>query len=280
MIRLLLPVFSVLVALAAMTPAMAQPLPLEQYLYRGRAIPMYGRANSEMAAKLLDAARQTRLAERMADLAERSLRLKTNLSVGVGSCGNANAFFDRQNRSIIFCLELIEMIATGARQDQAFAANLDRAAFGKLVDGAIWGIYLHELAHAVIHINEIPITGREEDVADQFMLYFAAKYLEPYQVSVIVPTLWFFKLLAANQSAAWASPDSARRLLADEHSLSEQRIFSVACWALGAPNLQGDAAARFVGLPTERAERCQQEYATLDHGMRARFNKYLKLGNR
>ncbi|NCY10198.1 MAG: hypothetical protein EBX38_07420, partial [Actinobacteria bacterium] len=48
------------------------------------------------------------------------------------------------------------------------------------------GIYLHELAHALIDINQINITGREEDVADQFAVYFSMKYLEPRGARVIL----------------------------------------------------------------------------------------------
>ncbi|TWO71454.1 hypothetical protein FN976_11095 [Caenimonas sedimenti] len=63
--------------------------------------------------------------------------------------------------------------------------------------------------------------------------------------------------------------------MADEHSLDGQRIYNLACWALGAEPGRGQSAARFVGLPVERAERCGAEYARLEEGMRARFKKYI-----
>jgi hypothetical protein len=253
------------------------PLPFEQLLYKGRAVPFYGNPTSELQSKLIGVLRQSRLAERMAELTQASLHLRRDLNVGFASCGAPNAFYDRERSGVVFCLELIELMAKLAQGDGDFAMKLDRANFSKLIDGAVWGIFLHELGHAVIDIDRVPITGKEEDVADQFALYYSVKFLEPRDVPVVLPTIWFFRALGKNRDIAASSPEMVKRLLADEHSLDDQRTYNLACWAFGADQSRGLDAAKFVGLPEERARRCPGEYSRLDDGIKSRFRKYLKI---
>lgn len=253
------------------------PLPFEQFLYKGRAVPFYGNPATEFQTKLEGVLRQSRMAERMAQLTEASLHLRRDLSVGFESCGKPNAFYDPQRSRVVFCFEMIELVAKLAQADGDFASRLDRPHFAKLVDGVVWGIFLHELGHAVIDIDRVPITGREEDVADQFALYYSVKFLEPRDVPVVLPTIWFFRALGKNRDIAASSPEAVKRLLADEHSLDDQRTYNLACWAFGANQTRGLSAAKFVGLPEERARRCAGEYARLDDGIRSRFRKYLKI---
>lgn len=158
--------------------------------------------------------------------------------------------------------------------------TLDRSGFGNLFDGVMWGIFFHELGHAVVDINRVPITGREEDVADQFAFYYAVNFIEPLKVSVVVPTIWFFRALGTNREIATLTYGDVKRLMADEHSLDAQRTYNLACWAFGADESRGLAAAKFVGLPEERGRRCSGEYARLNEGIKSRFKKYLLVKSR
>ncbi|MDP1680655.1 MAG: DUF4344 domain-containing metallopeptidase, partial [Burkholderiales bacterium] len=213
---------------------------------------------------------------RMAQVTTASVRLRQNLGVGFESCGKANAFFSPQRSAIVFCLEMIELMAAQAKADTEIAMKLDRIEFAKTIDGAIWGIFFHELGHAVIGVNRVPITGREEDVADQFAVYYAVNFIEPRDIPVVLPTIWFFQMLAKSSNVTSANQDQIKRLMSDEHSLSDQRIYNLACWAYGANSARGATAANFVKLPKERGARCPSEYATLDYGIKARFKKYFK----
>lgn len=86
------------------------------------------------------------------------------------------------------CSEMIKLV--GADTDGLRKA--DRREFAQTIDGALWGIFFHELGHAIIGVNRVPITGREEDVADQFALYFASNFIEPRGAPVVQPTIWLF----------------------------------------------------------------------------------------
>lgn len=263
--------------IAGLAPAFAvEPIPFEELFYKGRAVPFYGTASTTEQEDILDGIKKAKLAERMAQLTQGTTRLRQNLGIGFESCGRPNAFFDPRRSAIIFCVEMIELIISQARADTEVAMKWNREEFARTFNGAIWGIFFHELGHAVIGLNRVAITGREEDVADQFAVYYALNFVESQNITVLLPTIWFFNRLAKSSTLASSDQDEIKRLMADEHSLNEQRIYNLACWALGSNSKRGAFAADFVGLPQERSARCHQEYAKLDHGIRSRFKKYFK----
>lgn len=252
-------------------------VPFEELLYKGQAIPFYGNASGELQQMILNSVKRSQLAERMARLTTATVRLRTNLGIGFASCGQTNAFYDPQRGAIYVCLEMIELIAKLARADTEGIMKADKNEFARTIDGAIWGIFFHELGHAIVNINRVPITGREEDVADQFALYFAIHFMEPQNVPVVQPTVWLFSQMAKQVDVASADQETIKRLMSNEHSLDQQRIYNLACWALGANASRGFGTAQYVGLPRERAVRCSGEFASLDRGIKQQFQRYLKL---
>lgn len=255
----------------------ATPLPLEQFLYKGQAFPFYNDASDSEQQKLIQVVRNARLAENMAFVATTSLRLRSDIRVGFESCGTANAFFSQQRSMIVICSEFIELIAKVAARDKDFAMKLDKPRFVSLINGVIWGVYFHELAHAIISINRVSITGREEDVADQFTVWNAINFVGLRNQPVIAPTIWFYRQLAKNREVSSMSQDALKHFLANEHSLDEQRIYNLACWSFGAGPEIFNQTAQFAGLPEDRAKRCPSEYAGMNDGIRSRFKKYFKL---
>lgn len=266
---------AVLLAMAACT-ANAN-VPFEELLYKGQAIPGYGTAQSELQQMILDTVKRGQLAERMARLTNGTIRLRTNLAIVFKSCGSPNAFYSSRDQGLFICLEMLELMARLARADTEGVMAAGREEFAQTIDGAVWGIFFHELGHAIISINRVPITGREEDVADQFALYFATQFIEPRAVPVVKPTVWLFTQMAKRTDLPSADQATLKRLLSDEHSLDQQRIYNLACWAFGANPTRGVASVRYVDLPQERGMRCGSEYATLERGVRKQFQKYLKV---
>jgi hypothetical protein len=262
--------------LALFAAGAAAAVPFEELLYKGRASYFYGDAKSDAHQKLQDNLRRGAFAERMAQIAG-VVRLKQNLAVGFASCGRANAFFEPQRSTIVICYEMLELLVNLARADTDGIMRMERAAVSRFIDGAIWGMYFHELGHAIMRINAVPFTGREEDVADQFALYFATGFIEPRGGVVIAPTVWFFEQLSKQRELSSIDQGSIKALLANEHSLDRQRVFNLACWALGSSTASGAQVAQIVGLPDNRARRCSGEYTALDRAFRKQFQRYLKV---
>ncbi len=252
-------------------------LPLEQFLYKGRAIPFYGTSSDPAQQKMLDVVQKFQFSERMTSIANTTVRLKSDLGIGFESCGEVNAFFSAQRRAIVICSEFLGMVSKLAANDAHGVAKLPKEQFAKILDGLVWGVYFHELGHALMKINGISITGREEDVADQFAVWFALNFVDLNKTPIIMPTIWLWRELGKRRNIPAMNEGEMRHFLSDEHSLDEQRIYNVACWAFGTNTPAGVAAARFAKLPEQRASRCEDEYATVERGMMTHFKKYFKL---
>ena len=251
-------------------------IPFEQLLYKGQAIPFYNDSNNPDLQKYINGLKTSQMAERMASLVNSSLFLKSDIGVGIESCGQVNAFFSPQRHAILICAEFIDLMVKTARDDTDFMMKLPKEQFVKGIDGLLWGIFLHELGHAVISTNKVPITGREEDVADQFSVWYAVNFIDITKTPIVMPTIWFWSRLAKARDIPSMSEQQRRSFMSDTHSLDEQRIYNMACWVLGTGSNAGAKIAQFSGLPAERAQRCPSEYDQVDRGMRSDFKKFFK----
>lgn|GEM_PF-734043 len=178
-----------------------------------------------------------------------------DIHVRFENCDEINAFYNAEERTISLCWELIEDTAENFARE---TNDADAALTGTL--NATLFTFFHELGHALIHVLDLPITGREEDAVDQL-------------------ATWLL-LLADNDEGELMALDGAASFRHDaeaeneneeeqvtwgEHSLSEQRFFNIVCWVYG-HNPDGLAAlteGRDGPLPDDRAEQCAEEWTRL-----------------
>ena len=110
----------------------------------------------------------------------------------------------------------------------------------------------HELGHALIHVLELPITGREEDAADQLATLLLVDGSQHGLLAAAAAAQWF-----GDQSVWFVS----RGEFADEHGLNQQRYYNILCWTYGAnPTAHAELLAY---VPAARAQRCPAEYAQM-----------------
>jgi hypothetical protein len=147
--------------------------------------------------------------------------------------------------------------------DGLWSLNIDDDLF---VEGNLFFIGYHELAHALVSEFDLPVVGREEDAADRLAILLMTP--EPGDSPDY--------LNAAMQG--WFTEAAERPLESiswwDEHGTNEQRGFQIACLLFGAnPDAFADVADA-VQLPDDRRETCtyeaeqnQRSWATLlaDH---------------
>ena len=252
------------------------PLPLEHLLWSGKAIPFYGTPSSEESRQLLALVREGNLAERMASFTQGRMRLRHNLAVGFQDCGSPNAFYKPANREIVICTEFIKHLTGLLIERKAFFAEQPPEVIGQWLLGILWVVYLHELSHALIDLNQVAITGREEDVADQFAIWASLNYINDLGMLAFVPGIWYFQELATSQRLKDLPPEMLAHMLSDEHSLQGQRALNFACWVYGRNPEAGRALTRFVALSEARAQRCESEYRSLNYGIQSQFRKTLK----
>ena len=114
------------------------------------------------------------------------------------------------------------------------------------------GIFYHELAHAVIDTEDVPIFGQEEDAADVLSVLLIDETFVDADAQAIAFDAAFGYLNdpAGQQDVVYW----------DTHGPDEQRFYNHVCLFYGAaPDTRSDLADA-LGLPQERADSCPEEF--------------------
>lgn len=176
-----------------------------------------------------------------------ALILPFDIRLRATDCGETNAFYNPNERTVTICYELMEYYyklfkAAGQTNEEA----------AKNMHNAVRFAFLHEVGHALIDAYRLPLTGNEEDAADRCSAYISLEE---------IPDGARYVLAAADAFAVESKLSGARsRNLADEHLLQEQRFYNSLCMIYGSNPAK---YANIVGgkyLPETRAARCPSEY--------------------
>lgn len=207
---------------------------------------------------------QSELLEKLASALSQGISLPSQVVLTVGECGISNAFYSPQHKAIVLCHELIAQMVQGLQRDFARIASSDEIA--NSVSGGVGFILMHELGHALIHLLDLPVLGREEDAADQIGAFFLLNSeIAPYGLA---GALWFFRSKTLFYT---------RRHFSDEHSLGPQRQSNLACWAFGKDPERYQYLLQGRYLTRERAARCGPEYARLNSSVRKLLGDNVRL---
>jgi hypothetical protein len=184
-----------------------------------------------------------------------SIRLPRPLLFSLKGCdGEVNAWYDGE--SITVCYEYIDAILKNKpnRKIPLGITSLD------IVAGPLLDVFMHEAAHAIFDMLEVPLFGREEDAADQFSSYVMLQFDKDRVRRLILGTAYQYTMDIQFSSDAQQSQVLALKKFADEHGIPAQRFYNVLCVAYGAdPKLFADVVEQQY-LPKERAEGCEDEY--------------------
>ena len=178
--------------------------------------------------------------------------LPRRLTIKLAGCdGEADAFYG--DREITVCYEYVQVLFDNAPAETTPSGiePIDTI-IGPLIDTG-----LHEFAHALFDMLDIPVLGREEDAADQVSAYIYLQLGVAESRRLIAGTAYAFLQEASSAELPMKLEDYA-----DEHSTPEQRAYNVLCMAYGAdPKLFGGVVGEKRGfLPKYRAETCEEEY--------------------
>ena len=89
---------------------------------------------------------------------------RTTSRSGGEECGTENAFYRPGEKAIVVCYEFAD--ATLRAGDALYGDDPDVT--GEFAYNVLDGIMMHEVGHALIDVYDLPTTGMEEDVVDQF----------------------------------------------------------------------------------------------------------------
>ena len=142
------------------------------------------------------------------------------------------------------------------------------------VEANILGIFYHELGHALIDIESIPIFGQEEDAADTFSIYLIDALFEGSDAE----SLAYDAAIGFWAEAELRSEVEGEPVWWDVHGPDEQRYFNTVCLFYGADPEQRFQYAKDLGLPEERAEFCEEEYEQADTSWGIVFDELVDRG--
>lgn len=195
---------------------------------------------------LQDALHRSGRLEEVATQFEKVAGLSEDVTVLVRSCKDGTQYLTDENR-VDFCVQDFAEV----RKEMKDAGEEDLMAT-VLSDAA--ATLLHELAHAVIDVRNLPITGREEDVADQFAVWQAVEGLD--DPDIVLSQAFEYGL----------SQDLYEQVADDEHTADGQREANLLCWLYGSDPQTWDHLVDDDPLTDDRAELCVDEWDLLVHG--------------
>lgn len=190
-----------------------------------------------------------RVLESLAQDLNDTVRLPSAVALSLEECGEPNAFYDPAHQRVSLCYELAENLMN-LFEDRSEAERTD------LVSGTLVFFLGHEIGHALTHVLDLPITGREEDAVDQLAVWMLSDGSAESESALMA---------AAETFALWSDEaEHDAHTFADQHSLDAQRLYNVLCWSYGRdPEAYADLVSEGM-LPIARAEGCADEYLRID----------------
>lgn len=194
---------------------------------------------------LRDALAENKLFDILASVFNDILVLPQNVTVNLLECGEANAFYSPKKKAIFICYELMQDFANDFKD----SAESDEELITNVLYTTTF-VFYHEAGHALIDILDLPVTGKEEDAADQLATFILTLGGEEGEKIA----------MAAVKQFQIASERGENKNFWDEHSLDEQRFYNILCLLYGSnPEKYSDLVTEEI-LPESRAEGCPSEY--------------------
>jgi len=187
---------------------------------------------------------------RIAGELKKQIAIPIEIQVVFEECGGPDSFYDEDSHEIVICYELIYAYF------EVFSGTLKGTARDEATKGAVVSMFLHEVAHALIDRWDLSITGREEDVADQFSTLMLINNL-PNGEEMALAGARSFKVLADLEK-------DFEKDYSDPHSLDEQRYYNTICLVYGHRPERYEYLIRNGSLRVERAFECEEDYARLN----------------
>jgi hypothetical protein len=194
-------------------------------------------------------------------------RLPRTIRISLTGCdGEADAWYEDDD--ITICYEYVYDLWTNRLEE----TTLSGVAPIDTVLGPLFEATLHEFAHALFDILDLPVLGREEDAADQVAAYILLQLGKPVARRTISGTAYAYSFEEIR-----AGGDCSPERFANEHETPAQRAYNQMCLAYGSDK---ELFADYVSqgfLPKERAEFCDEEYFQIQDAFEILLHPHLDL---
>jgi hypothetical protein len=226
----------------------------------------YARSQDPQGNQFRDAFKKEKILEKMADELNKVVIMKKKVEMQMRDCGEANAFYSRTKQELVMCYELLTYFMNLFKPTVKSEEEL-----GKAVVGATFFTFFHELGHALVHVLDLPVTGKEEDAVDQLSVLVLLESGDEGLDAILSGANWF--LIQGSKTGKLS-----KLHFADEHSLDQQRFYNIACLVFGsAPGKHVSLVSRGF-LPENRAVRCENEFKQIEGAWKKILGPHLRGG--
>lgn len=230
----------------------------------GDFIPVYSEINNEKYVEFNQRFKDEKVIEEITDGLNQTLSLPTDVNVTFKDCGQINAWYQPNTKTITFCYEFMEFF-----YDKAIEMGKSEEEADNIMTGATLFFFFHELGHCLIDVYDLPATGREEDSVDQLSTYILMDEMDETGKGSAGSGVLMFKAMSETEEPSAGS-------FADEHSLSSQRFYNVACWMYGRDQNEYGFFVEEGTLPEARAVRCPTEYTKMSSAWKRLTDPWVK----
>ena len=178
-------------------------------------------------------------------------------------CGESEVYYDDQTRQIAVCYEWMDLCGSLFAQRIKSKSQCSADAKGAFAFGLF-----HEAAHAIVDTWKLPVTGKEEDVADQFASLLLIEKME-HGGNLAISAALGFKFYANLERFQ-------KKIYWDEHSLDEQRFYEIICMVYGHDPEKYSYLTRNGTLPWERAALCTEDYPRIRNAWQTLLAPHVK----
>lgn len=232
---------------------------------RGDFTTRYVRPSNPNFAEVERVFREARILEDIAGNLNRTFSLPHDVPIDFRECGEPNAFYDPQAKSIHMCYEFVALVA---QLNLRYGATKEEAVQG--IKGALYFTFYHEIGHALVDVLDLPVPGQQEELADELSAFVLTHKGDAEGEALVLNGAKFWLLLADARKRTGEANSPW-----DEHLTDEQRFYNLTCF------LYGSNPSKFAHLvpsmlPPPRAAKCPSDYSRLVKGWVHALGPYLK----
>lgn len=195
-------------------------------------------------------------------LLNQAIDIPTEVELSFQDCRQSDVYYDEDTNRVTICRQWFD------EMERVLSRRLaDKAVVRQTVQSVAAAVFLHETAHALIDILDLPVTGREEDAADQFSTLVLLSQKDGVRKAMQVA--YTYKVLS--QDAVEYPP-----LYWGEHSLNIQRYYDTLCMIYGRNPKEN---IKFLGndpIPPARADICEGEYDRIEDSWKRLLQPFVK----
>jgi putative metallopeptidase DUF4344 len=253
-------------------PPVPSPPPVVRIPDRGDFKVVYEKTKNPDYQGLQQIFKETQLLQETVRALNDTLAMPADVTAALRECGTADAPYDADKRRISICYELIDSLSDLFTADVTSEEGIQQA--GIAVAGATLFIFFHEAGHALIRLNALPVTGREEDAVDQLATLLLLESGRQGEKAALDGATTFL----AREKDAKSQAALAKLAFWSAHALDQQRFANVICWVYGKSPVEFQYLVEDGTLPADRAAQCPGDYEQMAKTWDALLAPYLKGG--